>query len=254
MTRMGDKMEQSPAATAEVASLAELVSRFEVRDLSHVLEEGIPFFPTHSRYYHMAANRADDPAVMFQILMHEHSGTHMDAPAHYIREGPDPTRHYLHSVAADALIGPACVLDVSDAPPRLLALTAINRWEARHGPITEGETVIFNFGWHRKWKRGTGSQEFVTEWPGLGREAVEYLRDRKVRAVSTDCLSIDCVNSTEIPAHDNFLRNGILIMENLAALDGLPPRFFFIAAPLRIHDGSGSPIRALALISGARGG
>jgi kynurenine formamidase len=252
MTSVRDKTEQSLGAPAEIALLAELMSRFEVRDLSHVLEEGIPFFPTHSRYYHMAASRADDPAVMFQILMHEHNGTHMDAPAHYIREGPDLARHFLQSVAANALIGPACAIDVSDAPPRLLPVTAISAWETRHGPITEGEGVIFNFGWHRKWKLGTDGQEFIAEWPGLSREAAEYLRDRRVRAVGTDCLSIDCSNSTEIPAHDSFLRNGILIMENLAALDGLPPRFFFIAAPLRIRDGSGSPIRALALIPGIR--
>jgi kynurenine formamidase len=61
-------------------------------------------------------------------------------------------------------------------------------------------------------------------------------------------VSIDRSNSTHIPAHDHFLHNGILIDEDLAALDGLPPRFFFFAAPLRIRHGSGSPIPALDLI------
>jgi len=240
-------------AEAEIAALSGLVSRFEVRDLSHVLEEGIPFFPTHSRFYHMAAGRSDDPAVMFQILMHEHNGTHVDAPAHYIKEGPDPTRHFLHSVAPDALIGPACVLDVSDAPPDLLPVEAITGWEKRHGPIAVGDAVIFNFGWHRKWKLGAAGGAFVAHWPGLSREAAAWLLERKVRAVGTDCLSIDVSGSTEIPGHDRFLRNGILIMENLAALDGLPPRIFLLAMPLRIRDGSGSPIRALALIPKAGG-
>jgi arylformamidase len=233
---------------SEVAILGELFSRFEVRDLSHLLEAGIPFFPTHSRFYHMAVNRSDDPAVMFQILMHEHNGTYVDAPAHYIREGPDPARHFLHSVPADALIGPACAIDVSQNPPDLLPVGAVLDWEKDHGPIEGGDIVIFNFGWHRKWRLGADGDAFIASWPGLSRDAALYLRDRRIRAAGTDCLSIDCSGSKEIPAHDNLLRNGILIMENLASLDGLPDRFFFIAAPLRIREGSGSPIRALAFI------
>jgi kynurenine formamidase len=89
---------------------------------------------------------------------------------------------------------------------------------------------------------------YVEDWPGLHRTAAQYLLDRRIKAVGTDCLSIDCCGSTEIPAHDRFLRNDILIMENLANLDDLPERFFFLAAPLKIHEGSGSPIRAVALL------
>lgn len=249
MAKISDQPSDSPRrGDDEIAAVTALVSRFEVRDLSHVLEEGIPFFPTHSRFYHMAAGRSDDPAVMFQILMHEHNGTHVDAPAHYIREGPDPARHFLHSVAPNALIGPASVLDVSDAPPDLLPVSAITEWESLNGPIATGEAVVFNFGWHRKWKLGVDGDAFVAHWPGLDRDTAQYLLERGVRAVGTDCLSIDASGSTEIPAHDRFLRNGILIMENLAALDGLPPRVFLLAMPLRIRDGSGSPIRALALV------
>ena len=105
---------------ALIDDLAAMLGRFTVRDLSHALREGIPFFPTHTRFYHLDANKSDDPAVMFQILMHEHNGTHVDAPAHYIREGPDPTRHFMHSVAPTALMGPACVLDLSDDPETLV--------------------------------------------------------------------------------------------------------------------------------------
>jgi arylformamidase len=232
----------------DIGLLSEVLARFEIRDLSHLLEEGIPFFPTHSRFYHMAANRDDDPAVMFQILMHEHNGTHVDAPAHYIREGPDPSRHFLHSVAPAHLVAPACLVDVSHSPPPLLPAKSLNDWESAHGPIRTDEIVIFNFGWHRKWKLRTEGADFVRSWPGLSAEAADVLLDRRVRAVGTDCLSIDQSGSTEIPAHDRFLRNGILIMENLASLDGLPRRFFFFAAALKIKDGSGSPIRALAFI------
>ena len=225
-----------------------LIGKFEVRDLSHMLEEGIPFFPTHTRFHHMNVSREDDPALMFQILMHEHNGTHVDAPAHYIAEGPDPDRHFMQSVRANVLIGPAAVLDVSSNEESLLPLQAVRAWEDDWGRIRQDEIVIFNFGWHRKWRLGAEGAPFIDHWPGLHREVALYLLERNVRAVGTDCLGLDANGSTEIPAHHYLLRNDILIMENLAALDGLPSRLFFVAAPLRIRHGSGSPIRALALI------
>jgi kynurenine formamidase len=124
----------------------------------------------------------------------------------------------------------------------------VQSWEAATGPIAHDEIVILKFGCHRKIRIAPADTAFITDWPGLHRDLADYLLDRRIRAIGTDCLSIDCSGSTEIPAHDRFLRNGILIMENLAALEGLPLRIFLIAAPLKIRNGSGSPIRALALL------
>jgi len=228
--------------------LIEAFSQFEVRDLTHALEEGIPFFPTHSRFYHLDANRDDDQAILFQILMHEHNGTHVDAPAHCMAGVPDADRDYLESVPPERLIGPAAVVDVSDNPPHLLQAESLLTWEKVNGSIEPGEAVIFNFGWHRKWRTGIHGRAFVEQYPGIDVGLAKYLLDRRVRAVGTDCLGIDCSGSTENPAHKQLLTNHILIMENLAALDGLPRRIFLIAAPLRIRRGSGSPIRAIALV------
>lgn len=232
----------------QIAELAALLGRFEVRDLSHTLEPGIPHFPTHTPFKHLEAGRADDPAVMFRIEMHEHNGTHVDAPAHYIAGGPDRDRDFLHSVDPMHLIGPAAVIDAGAFGGSILPLSWLLEWEAANGPIAESEAVIFNFGWHRKWHTGGEGAAFVASWPGLSAELADALLDRGVRAVGTDCLGLDCSGSTEIPAHDRLLRNHILIMENLAHLDGLPPRIFLLAAPLPIRNGSGSPIRALALL------
>ena len=237
------------AARASIDRLDALIREFEVRDLTHVLEEDIPFFPTHTRFHHMDVGRSDDPAVMFQILMHEHNGTHVDAPAHFIAGGADPERHFMQSVAPDSLIGKAVVIDASESPPSLLPFERVTEWEDEHGSIEPGEIVIFNFGWHRKWGLGPAGSAFVENWPGLSRDVAAYLVERRVRAVGTDCLGLDASGSADIPAHDLMLRNGVLIMENLASLDGLPPRLFFLAAPLRIREGSGSPIRALALLA-----
>jgi kynurenine formamidase len=203
-----------------LSAIAAAFDRFEVRDLTHILEEGIPCFPTHSRFYHLDASRSDDPAVMFQILMHEHNGTHVDAPAHFMSGVPNPDHDFLHSVPPEKLIGPAAVIDVSKNPPHLLTVESLLKWEKANGAIEPGEAVIFNFGWHRKWQTGIEGKAFVEQWPGLDRGIAKCLLDRRVGAVGTDCLGLDCSGSAENPAHDCLLRNGILIMENMAALNG----------------------------------
>jgi arylformamidase len=228
--------------------LSALLRTFAVKDLSHTLQEGMPTFPTHSKYYHLEWEQPNDPATMYQILMHEHNGTHVDAPAHYIAGGPDPDKHYMHHVRADALIGLACAIDLAQDPPDLVEVELIEGWEKRHGPIGDGDIVIFNFGWHLKWKLNDAMQRFLDPWPGLSRGSAEYLLGKGVRAVGTDCLGLDRAESVDIPAHDVLLANGVLIMENLANLGGLPSRFFFFASPLKIYEGSGSPIRALAFV------
>lgn len=236
------------AESSEIAELAGILARFDVRDLSHTLAPGIPHYPTHTPFKHIDAGRPDDPAVMFRIEMHEHNGTHVDAPAHFIAGGPDRDRDFLHAVDPMHLVGPAAVIHADGFHGSLLPLSWLIAWEAANGPIAQAEAVIFNFGWHRKWHTGSDGAAFVASWPGLSAELAEALLDRGVRAVGTDCLGLDCSGSAEIPAHDRLLRNHILIMENLAHLDGLPPRIFLLAAPLPILNGSGSPIRALALV------
>lgn len=241
----------APTVPDSLTQLARAFARFTVRDLTHTLEEGIPYFPTHSRFYHLDATRPDDQAIMFQLLMHEHNGTHVDAPAHYL-DGMvvNSERHFIHCVNPDALIGIAVVVDVSNDPPHLLQLESIVGWEQVHGPIMPDDAVIFNFGWHRRWSTGQGGSRFTAHWPGINRSLAEYLLERRVRAVGTDCMGLDCSGSADSPAHSTLLKNGILIMENLANLDGLSSRIFLLAAPLKIRDGSASPIRAIAFIPG----
>jgi kynurenine formamidase len=234
-----------------VLALSALLQEFTIKDLSHTLREGIPTFPTHSKYYHLAWNQPGDPATMYQILMHEHNGTHVDAPAHYIAQELDPEKHYMHQVRIDALIAPASLVDLSDNPPSSVKAQMIEKWEKEHRPIGRGEVVIFNFGWHRKWNLSDTNHSFIDSWPGLDRSGAQYLLESGVKAVGTDCLGLDQSGSVEIPAHDTLLANDVLIIENLANLGGLPSRFFFFATPLKILEGSGSPIRALAFVPSA---
>ncbi|NPV52243.1 MAG: cyclase family protein [Firmicutes bacterium] len=233
-----------------IHTLSNILSNLEFVDLSHRLEEDIPTFPTHSHFYHLKWENPDDPATMFQFMMHEHNGTHVDAPAHYLREGVGNREDaWIDAIPLQTLIGPCKVLQLAGFDNRnLLSKCHIEDWEANHVRIQKDDIVLLNFGWHKRWTTSKERYQFAKDWPGLTRDAALYLAEKEVKAVGTDCIGLDCCGSTEIPAHDVLLARNILIMENLANLDLLPDESFFIAFPLKIKQGSGSPIRAVSLI------
>jgi len=228
-------------------NIRKFFSSFKIIDLTHMLEEGIPNFPTHTKYYHLSANQINDPAEMSQILMHEHNGTHVDAPAHYIKSGPRK-KHFIEFVDPTQLIGPAVHINLNKYQKKLVTKSTLTKWEKNNCEIRKNDIIIFNFGWHKKWKLGKKGDKYIKDWPGLDASCSKYLLSKKVSAVGTDTLGLDCSGSAEIPAHTTFLVNNILIMENLTNLDVLPMRFNFMAIPLKIKKGTASPLRALALI------
>ena len=92
---------------------------------------------------------------------------------------------------------------------------------------------------------GTG---FLEDWPGLGGDAAGYLVEKGVSLVGCDTLAVDAFGSEENPAHYALLGNEVYIVENLNNLDKLPPWSLFMAFPLKVKGGSGSPVRAVALV------
>ncbi|TPL85041.1 hypothetical protein FJ948_24740 [Mesorhizobium sp. B2-3-12] len=105
---------------------------------------------------------------------------------------------------------------------------------------------LLPFGWDRFWDADPAS--FLADWPGLSRAACDLLIERGARIVGSDCLSVDSFGTDEFPAHNAMLSAGILIGENFARLGELPPRSFLITLPLPIEGGTGSPMRAVALV------
>ena len=111
--------------------------------------------------------------------------------------------------------------------------------------------VLLDFGCGKAhWAPVPAGFEHAIGWPGLARNAAELLIARGVKAVGTDCLSVDPAGTSgaDLAAHYTLLPNGVLILENLANLDLLPDRCFLIALPLPIAAGTGSPVRAVAVL------
>ncbi len=218
-------------------------------DLSHTLEEGIPSWPTHARFSSTVyeSQALGDAATHHGLTMDEHTGTHMDAPLHFVSEGP---AHYgTDEIPLDRLAGRAATIDATGLDPDdLLGVDRIEAWEREHGPIQTGDRVLFRYGWDERWTTGPGGRRFLENWPGLSGGAAEYLMGRGTALVGCDTLSVDAAASGAFPAHRALLGNEVYIVENLKNLGALPPFCLFVALPLKIRGGSGSPVRAIALV------
>ena len=223
---------------------------YEWVDLSHTLEEDIPAYPTHARFGKALYESYEygDTARHYGLTMSEHTGTHMDAPLHFISEGP---AHYgTDEILLHRLAGRAATIEATDLGAEdLLGVGRIEAWEEEHGPIEVKDRVLIRYGWDLRWATGPEGRHFLEDWPGLSGEAAEYLVGKGVSLVGCDTLAIDAAASSENPAHYALLGSEVYIVENLKNLDRLPPFCLFLALPLKIKGGSGSPVRAVALVA-----
>jgi kynurenine formamidase len=238
---------------ARAAQLASSIGNYRIVDLSHQLVVGIPTFPTHPKYFLAPYPSMGDPAEFNQLVMSDHSGTHVDSPAHFVPDHDDARRVYTSELDISSLVGRALKLDFGPFPAEshTITLDDIREWEAAHTAIEGGDIVIFNTRWGAEhWGLVPAGFDYLRGWPGISGEAARYLRDAGVKAVGIDCISIDPGDRSGdgLEAHYALLPSQVLVIENLANLDAIPPVSFFMAFPLRISGGSGSPVRAIALV------
>jgi kynurenine formamidase len=214
-------------------------------DLTHPMAPGMPVWPTHPRFCQVVVESYErgDAACNHALGMSEHTGTHFDAPLHFVAGAAA-----IDAIDPRLFFGRMARIDARDAAPReAVGVDRLIAFEQAHGAIAAGDAVFFHFGWDAFWSDPVPHARFLFDWPGLSREATAWLVARKVRIVGSDCLSIDVFGSPDFPAHQLLLRAGILIGENFACLGETPPFAFLVSLPLPIRGGSGSPIRAIAV-------
>jgi kynurenine formamidase len=234
--------------------VSELVSNLRgarILDLSQTLEEHMPHFPTHSMFFHnlWGSYWHGGRSLSYQLVMHEHNGTHVDAPAHFISDAQPEAHVTIDQIPVNYLIGRGVHLDCRTCKETdYVSRQHIIDWESRHGPLAEGDIVLFDFGWSARWGLRPHDQPYVEQWPGVSMEAAEYLISKSVAAIGVDTLSPDPPEALRTnPIHPVVLEKRVLIIENLTNLGELPDFFVFMALPLKIRAGSGSPVRAVAL-------
>lgn len=193
------------------------------------------------------------------MVLGEHSGTHFDAPHHWIT-GKDYEDGYTDSLDIQRVVAPVNVIDCSKESAAdadfLLTPEHVKAWEVEHGEIGAGEWVVMRTDWDKRAHDEAlflNADENGPHSPGPTPECVEYLLSKKIVGWGSQCIGTDagCAGGMEppFPAHNFLHRDNCFGLASLANLDKLPAKgAVLIAAPLKIKRGTGSPIRALALV------
>ena len=261
-------MSQEPI-TSPVTSLVEALASgaVEVVDLTQPLNEHTPVIQLPEPFVNTPGLKVHEissydergPAWAWNWLeIGEHVGTHFDAPIHWItgRDSIDvslvPPRH---------LIAPAVVIDRSaesaEDPDYLLTIEDIRAFEVEHGPLPEGGWLLLRTGWDA---RAHNEEAFLNaasgrpQSPGFDVECSRWIAENSpLVGVGVETVGIDAGAAAEFdppfPLHYYLLGAGIYGVTQLANLVSLPPTgALFIVAPLKLTGGTGSPVRALALV------
>lgn len=189
----------------------------------------------------------------------EHTGTHFDAPAHWVT-GKDIPNNTVDKIDPKAFIAPAVVVDCSAEVAAnndwLLTVEHLEKWEAKHGRIPEGAWLLFRTDWSKRKmpEDFMNMREDGPHTPGPAQATVEWLiKERKVHGFGVETINTDAGQSyawpMPYPCHTLMHGANRFGLQCLTNLDQLPTRgALILAAPLKINKGSGSPLRVLALV------
>jgi kynurenine formamidase len=192
------------------------------------------------------------------IRLGEHTGTHFDAPVHWI-SGKDLPDNRCDTIPPGRFVGPACVIDVSREaaadPDFLLSPERILAWEGEHGRIPAGAWVLLRTDWSKRADPAAflNVGEDGPHSPGFHQSASAFLaHERDVLGVGVETVGTDAGQAgtfdPPFPNHTIMHGAGKFGLASLCNLDQLPPTgAIVIAAPLKLVDGSGSPLRVLAI-------
>jgi arylformamidase len=221
-----------------------------VVDLGRELFNGMPnfganitaFFPLET--YEMT-RRFSQGRLGFEgrmILMAEHCGTHLDCPYHF-----DPNGLTVDQLPLEKLILPGHLLDLTHRKAREpITIADAEAAEERSGrPIRPETVVIFWTGQDKNW----GKEGFKADRPYIPAETAQWLVDRRATLFGTDLIGLDNPDEWWEPTHVAFLQGGLPMIQQLCNLEQLVGKeFLFIALPLKMRGGTGSPVRPVALV------
>lgn len=208
-------------------------------DLTLTITQDIPTFPGSPRPMSIPWNSLKKDGYNLEMLFFSsHTGTHIDAPFHFVQGGKK-----IHQIDPGRFLCDAVLVRARSGPNHSITKSDIVDHEKRHGAIPGGGAIIFATGWNDQINR----RNFFDQNPGLAESAAEYLASKKPSLVGIDSPSIDVGSNKRFSAHHILLKKDVLILENLCNLSRIKSRTFKIAAlPLKLHNATGSPVRAVA--------
>lgn len=201
-------------------------------DISVPIHDGMVHWPGDPaiRVHRIHAIEHGDEANLTQLSMGAHSGTHMDAPVHYLA-GADS----MDALPFTATIGQARVVAVETPGP-------ISRRILESADIQAGERLLLKT---RNSDRLWSEHEFDPQFSALSLEAARWLAARRIRLLGIDYLSVGPYHGEGAEVHRALLSAGIWIIEGLNLMAVEPGRYELVCLPLRLAGADGAPARAL---------
>lgn len=222
----------------------------KIVDLTLELYDGLQTFTSHPRTvvlehvsHEFSAPRYIDPCKGFSskiLIFSDHLGTHVDAPAHYVKGGETA-----ESISLDKMIGRAVCIDVSGKEKNQVIDSKMlkEKCDEMNVPLRKDDIVLIR-AYPGKW----GEDDFF-EWQGINDDGAAWLEGFNIKALGVDLPIADEVGNMQRPVHMRMLHKSIYLIENLINLEELSNKSFqFIGLPLKIRGATGSPIRAVAIV------
>jgi arylformamidase len=229
-------------------------------DLAPMLENDMPRWPTHPPVViHQTVTHKHDGYYCQTLFTPEHAGAHVDSPYHIYENLSEQT---IETFPVNVISGPCKVIQMEGLKPGELGTAEyLIKWERETGEkIESGDIVLINFGWIDSfWRTDQQWDWYALNSPGLDETVADLLLERGIKALGTDTIACgsalkDGVRTPGPPPpnhcwiHNKLLPRQVLLMECIANMKALPDACYFLALPLKIRNGSGSPIRPVGLV------
>jgi arylformamidase len=200
-------------------------------DVSVPLKQGLPTYPQSPEFELQPIKRIADGASanVSRLVLGTHTGTHVDAPKHFIDDGAGIDR-----LPLDLLIGRARVVDINKRGPISVA-------DLEAAGLREDLRVLFRTPNSALWN----SDVFHEDYTHLTEGGARYLVEQGVKVVGIDYLSIEQFNKPGAPAHRTLLANDVIIIEGLNLADAEPGMYEMYCLPLLVTGGDGAPARVV---------
>ena len=213
----------------------------KVIDLTLTVSNKIPTFPGSPQPNFIPWENIKEDGYNLELLfLSSHTGTHMDAPHHFLEKGAK-----IHEISLKKLVSEAALIKSKKKNNESVTKTDIQKFEKKYGKIDGFSSVIFQTGWQRNLQK----KYYFTKNPGLSVSAAKYLASKKINLVGIDSPSIDVGVDSKFSVHQIFAKKGMLIVENLANLDKIKSsKFHLVVLPLKLKNATGSPVRAIAFV------
>ncbi len=205
----------------------------KIYDVSVPIHEGMHDFPGNQPYNSTRILNMDDGAIanLTSFTMSAHTGTHVDAPLHFIRDGRN-----MDEMDLSVLIGPAVVY-------RLDSAERIERGDLEQLNLKGVERVLFKTSNSGLWR----NEGFQTQYIYISGEAAQYLVDSGVKLVGIDYLSVQQYDSEDISPHTVLLGNEVVLLEGIDLSEVPPGNYQLVALPLKLVGAEGAPARAVLI-------